>query len=80
MTERPQARQSTAARAGEADPSGGAARAHDYRTVEERVARGRAWRDVAPIEGHAKYAINRRRKDPVGILRTQDDAWVLPPG
>ena len=76
MTERPQARQSTAARAGEADPSGGAARAHDYRTVEERVARGRAWRDVAPIEGHAKYAINRRRKDPVGILRTQDDARV----
>jgi hypothetical protein len=80
MTERPQARQSTAARVGRADRSGGAARAHDYRTVEERVARGRAWRDVAPIEGHAKYAINRRRKDPVGILRTQDDAWVLPPG
>jgi uncharacterized protein (DUF2252 family) len=31
---------------------------------------------VAPIEGHAKYAINRRRKDPVGILRAQDDARV----
>jgi uncharacterized protein (DUF2252 family) len=44
--------------------------------VEERVARGQAWRDVAPIEGHAKYAINRRRKDPVGILRAQDDARV----
>ncbi len=31
---------------------------------------------MAPIEGHAKYAINRRRKDPVGILRAQDDARV----
>ena len=73
---RPPARKSTAARVRRADRSGGAARAHDYRTVEERVARGRAWRDVAPIEGHAKYAINRRRKDPVGILRAQDDARV----
>ena len=76
MTERPQARRSTAARVGRADRSKGAARAHVYRTVEERVARGRAWRDAAPIEGHAKYAINRRRKDPVGILRAQDDARV----
>ena len=75
-TKRPPARKSTAARVRRADRSGGAARAHDYRTVEERVARGRAWRDVAPIEGHAKYAINRRRKDPVGILRAQDDARV----
>ena len=40
------------------------------------MARGRAWRDAAPTEGHAKYAINRRRKDPVGILRAQDDARV----
>ena len=73
---RPPARKSTAARVRRTDRSGGAARAHDYRTVEERVARGLAWRDVAPIEGHAKYAINRRRKDPVGILRAQDDARV----
>ena len=76
MTERLQARRSTAARVGRAGRSKGAARAHVYRTVEERVARGRAWRDAAPIEGHAKYAINRRRKDPVGILRAQDDARV----
>jgi uncharacterized protein (DUF2252 family) len=76
MTERPPARKSTAARVGRADRSGGAGRAHVYRTVEERVARGRAWRDAAPIEGHATYAINRRRKDPVGILRAQDDARV----
>ena len=76
MTEQQQARESTAARVGRAGRSKGAARAHDYRTVEERVARGRAWRDAAPIEGHAKYAINRRRKDPVGILRAQDDARV----
>jgi uncharacterized protein (DUF2252 family) len=74
-TEQPPARKSTAARR-RADRSGGAARVHDYRTVEERVARGRAWREVAPIEGHATYAINRRRKDPVGILRAQDDARV----
>ena len=73
---RPPARKSTATRVRRADRSVGAARAHDYRTVEERVERGRAWRDVAPIEGHAKYAINRRRKDPVGILRAQDDARV----
>jgi hypothetical protein len=26
--------------------------------------------------GHANYAINRQRKDPVGILRAQDDARV----
>jgi hypothetical protein len=62
MTQQMQARRSTAARVGRGDRSGGAAREHDSRTVEERVARGRAWRDLAPIEGHAKYAINRRRK------------------
>jgi uncharacterized protein (DUF2252 family) len=44
--------------------------------VEERVARGLAWREAAPVEGHAAYAINRRRKSPVGILRAQDDARV----
>jgi uncharacterized protein (DUF2252 family) len=76
MTEQPPARRSTAARVGRSGRSGGAARAQDYRTVEERVAWGRAWRDVAPIEGHAGYVINRRRKDPVGILRAQDDARV----
>jgi uncharacterized protein (DUF2252 family) len=76
MTVQPPARKSTAARARRADRSGGAARAHVYRTVEERVARGQAWRDAAPIEGHANYAINRQRKDPVGILRAQDDARV----
>jgi len=76
MTVQPPARKSTAARVRRADRSGGAERAHDYRTVEERVARGQAWRDAAPIEGHATYAINRRRKDPVGILRAQDDARV----
>ena len=76
MTVQPPARKSAAVRVRRADRSGGAERAHDYRTVEERVARGQAWRDAAPIEGHATYAINRRRKDPVGILRAQDDARV----
>jgi len=76
MTQRSQARKSTAARVGRADRSAGAARAHAYRTVEERVAQGRAWRAAAPIEGHATYEIDRRRKDPVGILRAQDDARV----
>jgi len=52
------------------------ARAHAYRTVEERVARGLSWRETAPIEGHASYDSNRRRKSPVGILRAQDDARV----
>src|SRR4249919_200481 len=56
--------------------SGGAARVHLYRPVEERVARGLAWREAAPLEGHAKYAINRRRKNPVAILQAQDDARV----
>jgi uncharacterized protein (DUF2252 family) len=76
MTQRPQARKSTAARVGRADRSGGAARAHAYRTVEERVARGRSWQDAAPIEGQATYEINRRRTDPVRILQAQDDARV----
>jgi uncharacterized protein (DUF2252 family) len=52
------------------------ARAHPYRTVEERIARGLAWRETAPIEGHAIYRINRRRRSPVEILRAQDDARV----
>ena len=52
------------------------ARVHPYLTVEERVARGLAWREVAPVEGHALYGINRRRRSPVGILRAQDDARV----
>jgi hypothetical protein len=52
------------------------ARVHPYRTVEERIARGLAWREAAPVEGHAVYGINRRRKSPVGILRAQDDARV----
>ena len=56
--------------------AGATARAHPYRTLEERVARGLAWREAAPIEGHAVYTINRRRKSPVGILRAQDDARV----
>ena len=62
--------------AGGTGKSEGAARVHLYRPVEERVARGLAWREAAPLEGHAKYAINRRRKNPVAILQAQDDARV----
>ena len=62
-----------APRLGRSDGSG---RAHPYRTVEERVARGLAWRETAPIEGHADYDAGRRRKNPVQILRAQDDARV----
>ena len=40
------------------------------------MARGLAWREAAPLEGHGKYAINRRRKNPVAILQAQDDARV----
>ena len=40
------------------------------------MARGLVWREAAPLEGHAKYAINRRRKNPVAILQSQDDARV----
>jgi len=76
MTEQTQTKQSTAARMGPPDRFRGAPRAHAYRTVEERVARGRTWRDAAPIEGHATYAINRQRKDPIAILQAQDDARV----
>jgi uncharacterized protein (DUF2252 family) len=49
---------------------------HSYRTLDERIARGQAWRETAPVEGHADYTINRKRKDPVTILRAQDDARV----
>jgi uncharacterized protein (DUF2252 family) len=62
--------------AGSAEAAEAAGRAHQYRTVEERIARGVAWREVAPVDGHAKYAINRRRKNPVGILAAQDNARV----
>jgi uncharacterized protein (DUF2252 family) len=56
--------------------SDGAGREHPYRTLEDRVARGLAWREAAPIEGQATYRIDRKRKDPVAILRAQDDARV----
>lgn len=76
MTERRPARKRTPAGTGGLDKFDETPRIHAYRTVEERVARGLAWRDTAPIEGHAVYRINRRRKSPVGILRAQDDARV----
>ena len=44
--------------------------------MEERVARGLAWREIAPIEGQGEYQIERRRKNPIDILRAQDDARV----
>ena len=62
--------------AGGTGKSEGAARVHLYRPVEERVARGLARREAAPLEGHARYATNRRRKNPVAILQAQDDARV----
>src|SRR5450631_3856611 len=76
MTERRVARKRTTAGAGGLDRLDETARVHPYRTVEDRIARGLAWREVAPLEGHAFYGINRRRKSPVGILRAQDDARV----
>src|SRR5450631_1322473 len=76
MTERRVARKRTPAGARGPDKLDETARVHPYRTVEERIARGLAWREVAPVEGQAVYRINRRRKSPVGILRAQDDARV----
>ena len=76
MTEQRPARKRALGGASGLDKAGATARAHPYRTVEERVARGLAWRETAPIEGHGVYAINRRRRSPVGILRSQDDARV----
>ena len=76
MTEKRVARKRAPARAGGRGKLDETARVHPYRTLEERVARGLAWREVAPLEGHAVYGINRRRKSPVGILRAQDDARV----
>jgi uncharacterized protein (DUF2252 family) len=76
MTERRPARKRTPDGARGPGKLGETARVHPYRTVEERIARGLAWREVAPVEGHAFYGINRRRKSPVGILRAQDDARV----
>jgi uncharacterized protein (DUF2252 family) len=77
MTEQQPARRLTPSGAsglGELDKT---SRVHAYRSLEERVARGLAWRETAPIEGHAGYSINRHRESPVGILRAQDDARVL---
>ena len=54
----------------------GAGPAHPYRTVEQRIERGWAWREATPIESHAEYDINRARTNPVEILRAQDDARV----
>ena len=51
-------------------------RSRPYRTLPERVARGLAWRESAPLEAHADYALGRRRKNPVGILRAQDGVRV----
>jgi len=76
VTERRVARKRAPAGAPDLDTLDQSARAHAYRTVEKRVARGLAWRETAPIEGHAAYAINRRRRSPVGILRAQDNARV----
>jgi len=76
MTDRTSTRASTRDGSSSADSAVNAGRAHEYRTVEERIARGVGWREAAPIDGHAKYAINRRRKNPVAILAAQDDARV----
>ena len=76
MTARRPARERSPAGAPGLDKLDETSRAHPYRTLEERVARGLAWRETAPMEGHAVYAINRRRKSPVRILRAQDDARV----
>jgi uncharacterized protein (DUF2252 family) len=76
MTARRPATKPSPAGIGALDKLDQSARAHPYRTVEERVARGLAWREAAPVESHAAYAVNRRRKSPVGILRAQDDARV----
>ena len=70
------AKKTAAKKAPAKNAAGAALRSQPYRTVEERAARGRAWREVAPIEGQATYEINRRRKNPVAILRGQDDARV----
>src|SRR5450755_3954781 len=76
MTEQRPARKRTPAGAHGLDKLDESARVHPYRTAAERIARGLAWRETAPIEEHAVYAVNRRRKSPVGILRAQDDARV----
>jgi uncharacterized protein (DUF2252 family) len=76
MTEQRPASRRTAAGTGGIDELNETARVHAYRTVEERIARGLAWRETAPVEGHGVYGINRRRKSPVGILKAQDDARV----
>jgi uncharacterized protein (DUF2252 family) len=76
MTASAPARKSAPAPAARASSADQSLPAHPYRTVEDRVARGLAWREAAPIESHAVYAINRRRRSPVGILQAQDNARV----
>ena len=67
----------TAQEADHLDASGGSRwRERPYRTVEERIARGWAWREVAPVASHALYDSSRDRRNPIDILRAQDDARV----
>ena len=63
MTEKRVARKRAPARVGGRGKLDETARVHPYRTVEERVARGLAWREVVAVEGQATYGINRRRKN-----------------
>jgi uncharacterized protein (DUF2252 family) len=77
QTRRPRATAARSHRAAERPATAeGIERIPTYRTVEERIERGWAWREVAPIDSHADYAVNRARTNPIEILRTQDDARV----
>ena len=48
------------------------ARLHPHRSLAERVARGMQWREVAPLEGQARFDDNPGRPSALGMLQAQD--------
>ena len=51
-------------------------RRHPYRTLEERIARGLQWREVAPLEEQDGFDPSASRPSALGMLRAQDDTRV----
>ncbi len=50
----------------------GAARQHQYRTLEERIARGLAWRETAPLDSLDVFEPAADRPSALSMLRAED--------
>ncbi len=53
-------------------PTSSTARLHPHRTFDERIARGMQWRQVAPLEGQARFDVDPGRPSALGMLQAQD--------